>query len=418
MEYLARRGSRASCSARSPSRSSTCRSRTSSRSCRRLRPGLHYAHERRATDKKKLEIVHRDVTPSNIIIGYDGSVKLVDFGIAKATMRSADTRTGTLKGKTSYMSPGAVQRRATIDRRSDVYSLGVVLYELATTTRLFKGDSDYLIMDAIVNGKVPLPRVRRPDLPNELSSIIMRRSRSIRTAGSRPPIRCGRRSINSRSTRTCGVDLADRVLHEEDVRRQSPSRGWTPACVERSSRTSWNDSRSSHDIPCTNSRRARVTSRPRHRSRAASRRGQLAGVVYGHRARQHHDRRDRESHADARGLGAAARTRCRPRRRRTSLVTRRRLLIAAPIAVALGRHRRLAPRGEAAATWRAPSRRPTRCRARRRRAARAACEDRARWRGRQPVTPPPSAPSDRATGCERRVRRPKRKRRRVRPPLG
>jgi eukaryotic-like serine/threonine-protein kinase len=136
--------------------------------------GLHHAHDRRATDKKKLEIVHRDVSPSNIIIGYDGSVKLVDFGIAKATMRSADTRTGTLKGKTSYMSPEQCKGEHSIDRRSDVYSLGVVLYELATTTRLFKGESDYLVMDAIVNGKVPLPRVRRPDLPNDLSSIIMK----------------------------------------------------------------------------------------------------------------------------------------------------------------------------------------------------------------------------------------------------
>jgi len=136
--------------------------------------GLHYAHDRRATDKKKLEIVHRDVSPSNIIIGYDGSVKLVDFGIAKASMRSSDTRTGTLKGKTSYMSPEQCKGEPNIDRRSDVYSLGVVLYELATTTRLFKGESDYLVMDAIVNGKIPLPRVRRPDLPNELSSIIMR----------------------------------------------------------------------------------------------------------------------------------------------------------------------------------------------------------------------------------------------------
>src|SRR6476469_8617828 len=61
-----------------------------------------------------------------------------------------------------------------IDRRSDVYALGVLLYELATTTRLFKGDNDYLVMDAIVNAKVPLPRVRRPDLPNEMASIIMR----------------------------------------------------------------------------------------------------------------------------------------------------------------------------------------------------------------------------------------------------
>jgi serine/threonine-protein kinase len=134
--------------------------------------GLHYAHERRGSDRRPLEIVHRDVSPSNLIIGYDGSVKLVDFGIAKAALREIETRSGSLKGKVSYMSPEQCKGER-VDRRSDIYALGVLLYELATTTRLFKGENDYLLMDAIVNGKVPLPRVRRPDLPNELSSIIM-----------------------------------------------------------------------------------------------------------------------------------------------------------------------------------------------------------------------------------------------------
>ena len=134
--------------------------------------GLHYAHERRSSDKRPLGIVHRDVSPSNILVGYDGSIKIVDFGIAKATMRQ-ETRSGSLKGKVSYMSPEQCKSDE-IDRRSDVYSLGVVLYELATTTRLFKGENDYLVMDQIVNGRVSLPRVRRPDLPNELSTIIMR----------------------------------------------------------------------------------------------------------------------------------------------------------------------------------------------------------------------------------------------------
>jgi serine/threonine protein kinase/outer membrane biosynthesis protein TonB len=135
--------------------------------------GLHYAHDRKGNDKKPLNIVHRDVSPSNILIGYDGAVKVVDFGIAKAAMRQVETRSGSLKGKVSYMSPEQCKGED-IDRRSDVYAIGVLLYELTTTTRLFKGDNDYLLMDAIVNGKVPLPRVRRPDLPNELSSIIMR----------------------------------------------------------------------------------------------------------------------------------------------------------------------------------------------------------------------------------------------------
>jgi len=118
--------------------------------------GLHHAHEKK--------IVHRDVSPSNIIVGYDGSVKLLDFGIAKA---------GQLAGKLAYMSPEQVKGDV-VDRRSDVWSLGVVLYELATTTRLFKGDGDDAsIMDQIIGGKIPLPRIRRPDLTNELQTIIM-----------------------------------------------------------------------------------------------------------------------------------------------------------------------------------------------------------------------------------------------------
>jgi len=132
--------------------------------------GLHYAHERRGLDRKPLGIVHRDVSPSNIIVGYDGSVKLVDFGIARAAVSTPEPR---FEGKLGYMSPEQLRNRV-IDRRSDVYSLGVVLYELATNERLFAGASDEELIDSIVNGRIPLPRVRRPDLPNELSVILMR----------------------------------------------------------------------------------------------------------------------------------------------------------------------------------------------------------------------------------------------------
>jgi len=134
--------------------------------------GLHHAHERKGTDKRPLNIVHRDVSPSNILVGYDGSIKLLDFGIAKAGA-GEDTLAGHLKGKLSYMSPEQIQS-GSVDRRSDVYSLGVVLYELATTTRLFRGDTDALVTDQILKGRVSLPRVRRPDLSNELSLIIMK----------------------------------------------------------------------------------------------------------------------------------------------------------------------------------------------------------------------------------------------------
>ena len=134
--------------------------------------GLHYAHERIGSDMQPLHIVHRDVSPSNILVGYDGSIKVVDFGIATASMQR-ETRSGSLKGKLSDMSPEQCKGE-TVDRRTDVYALGVVLYELATTTRMIKGENDYRVMEQIVNGRIPSPHSRRPDLPRELSAIIMR----------------------------------------------------------------------------------------------------------------------------------------------------------------------------------------------------------------------------------------------------
>ena len=135
--------------------------------------GLHHAHEQRGPDRKPLGIVHRDVSPANIMIGYDGSVKVADFGIAKAEQRSTETRTGTLKGKIAYMSPEQCAGED-VDRRSDVFSLGIVLYELVTTRRLFKGDNDFLTMTAIVHGQIPPPSTYRPDLPRTLEAIILK----------------------------------------------------------------------------------------------------------------------------------------------------------------------------------------------------------------------------------------------------
>jgi serine/threonine protein kinase len=134
--------------------------------------GLHYAHDRCGSDKQPFNIVHRDVSPSNILVGYDGSIKVVDFGIATASMRQ-ETRSGSLKGKLSYMSPEQCKGHV-VDRRSDVYSLGVVLYELATTTRMIKSENDYLAMEQIVKGRITPPHVRRAGLSSELSEIIMR----------------------------------------------------------------------------------------------------------------------------------------------------------------------------------------------------------------------------------------------------
>ena len=134
--------------------------------------GLHHAHKQLGPDREPLGIVHRDVSPANILVGYDGSVKVADFGIAKAALRTVETRSGTLKGKVSYMSPEQVTGQP-IDRRSDVFALGIVLYEVATARRLFKGDNDFLTMSAIVQGNIPRPSLYRPELPRVLEDIIM-----------------------------------------------------------------------------------------------------------------------------------------------------------------------------------------------------------------------------------------------------
>ena len=128
---------------------------------------LHYAHEHKA------QIVHRDVSPANVIVGYDGNVKVLDFGIAKAAHRTKETQSGVLKGKVAYMSPEQCVGQP-VDRRSDLFSLGIVLYELVTVRRLFKGENDFLTMSAIIHGHIPPPSMIRPGIPRELEAIIMK----------------------------------------------------------------------------------------------------------------------------------------------------------------------------------------------------------------------------------------------------
>ncbi len=135
--------------------------------------GLHHAHDRLGPDRQPLGLVHRDVSLSNILLAYDGAVKVVDFGIAKAATRTTETGSGTLKGKVTYMSPEQCQGKP-LDRRSDVFALGIVLYELTTVTRLFSADNDYATMHQIVAQDVPPPSSRRADYPPGLEPIVLR----------------------------------------------------------------------------------------------------------------------------------------------------------------------------------------------------------------------------------------------------
>ncbi len=136
--------------------------------------GLHAAHEVAGDDGKPLGIVHRDVSPHNILIGTDGAIKLVDFGVAKAMGRMSEaTSAGQLKGKFGYMSPEQAMAKK-VDRRSDVFALGIVLFELTTGRRLFRGEHDAETLHLVVSGKIPKPSSIEPGYPVELENIVLR----------------------------------------------------------------------------------------------------------------------------------------------------------------------------------------------------------------------------------------------------
>jgi serine/threonine-protein kinase len=134
--------------------------------------GLHYAHELKDVVGNPLGIVHRDVSPQNLFVSYDGAVKLLDFGIAKNAMQEGHTRTGLLKGKISYMAPEQA-RGDDLDRRADLWSLGVVLWEAVTGRRLFKAANEAATLNLTLSEDVSLPSTHRPDLPSELETILM-----------------------------------------------------------------------------------------------------------------------------------------------------------------------------------------------------------------------------------------------------
>ncbi|HEY2746731.1 MAG TPA: protein kinase [Polyangia bacterium] len=135
--------------------------------------GLHYAHDKRDFEGRSLEIVHRDVTPQNVVVSFDGSVKVVDFGIAKAATREVETLAGTLKGKIGYMSPEQC-RGAPVDRRSDIFAVGIILFELTTGKRLYHERSDFDTLKKIIEGPVPSPRDLLPFYPAFLNAIVVR----------------------------------------------------------------------------------------------------------------------------------------------------------------------------------------------------------------------------------------------------
>lgn len=135
--------------------------------------GLHAAHELRDDSDQLLELVHRDVSPQNILVSSSGVVKIVDFGVAKALGRSGETSAGQLKGKVPFMSPEQA-KGAALDRRTDVFALGIILYRLATGAHPFLDDNDIKTMRNIIARPPMPPRVKNPKLSNELERIILK----------------------------------------------------------------------------------------------------------------------------------------------------------------------------------------------------------------------------------------------------
>ncbi len=135
--------------------------------------GLQYAHDLRDFDGTPLGLVHRDVSPQNIVVTYDGQVKLLDFGVAKIDATSIKTGAGERKGKLRYMSPEQLSGRP-VDRRADVYAMGCVLWEVATGRWLWHGTGDADLVLAVTTGRIPPPRTVNPSAHPHLSSIVLK----------------------------------------------------------------------------------------------------------------------------------------------------------------------------------------------------------------------------------------------------
>ena len=146
--------------------------------------GLDYAHKRTDMQGDPLGIIHRDVSPSNILVSYSGEVKVADFGIAKAQISAYNTKGGVLKGKFEYMSPEQA-RGETLNHQADIFATGIILHEMLTGRRLFKSDSDIRTLERIKAVDVQPPSQINPSIPKRLDAIVMKALTGIPRPGSR-----------------------------------------------------------------------------------------------------------------------------------------------------------------------------------------------------------------------------------------
>jgi serine/threonine protein kinase len=189
--------------------------------------GLHAAHEAKSNQGEPLAIVHRDVSPQNILVGRDGVARVLDFGVAKASIRLQSTRDGQIKGKLRYMAPEQIQMNA-VDRRADVYALSCVLWEALTAEKLFVADDPGAIVNLVLHGTIVPPSMRAPNLPASVDAIVLRGLE--RNPGARFPTalamaaeleRLGPpatpREVGAWVERTCGDVLEARAARVADI---------------------------------------------------------------------------------------------------------------------------------------------------------------------------------------------------------
>ncbi|MCH9648566.1 MAG: TonB family protein [Deltaproteobacteria bacterium] len=137
----------------------------------RMASALDYAHRKRDGDDKELGLVHRDVSPQNVLISYEGDIKLCDFGIVKAVSKTSQTKAGALKGKLQYMAPEQAWGRE-VDGRSDIFSLGTLLFEMLTGSRLFPGDDELAILETVRECKIQEPKELDPTIPDSINALV------------------------------------------------------------------------------------------------------------------------------------------------------------------------------------------------------------------------------------------------------
>jgi hypothetical protein len=193
--------------------------------------GLHAAHELRGHDGELLGVVHRDVSPQNILISYDGIVKVVDFGVARARGR-LHTTSGALKGKVSYMAPEQIETPTEVDRRADIFALGIVLYEATTRRRLITGDNEAVKIKKLISCGFPPPSAVAPGYSPTLEQIVMRAlardpderfatAQQMYEALERFIISSGEPVLQSRLAAFMRSLFADRIIKKQEVDAQA-----------------------------------------------------------------------------------------------------------------------------------------------------------------------------------------------------